>query len=104
MRSVGIKLLKNKLSSYLKYVRKGELVLVTDRGEVVAEIRKPGSSYALGNPSRMEAYLEECAANGSVHRPGSSAPPFPASSADLLRPPINASAQELLRESREDRY
>ncbi len=39
---VGIRELKNRLSEYLRLVRAGELVQVTDRGTVVAEIRAPG--------------------------------------------------------------
>lgn len=34
--------LKNRLSEYLRDVRAGERVLVTDRGEVVAELAPPG--------------------------------------------------------------
>ena len=41
MKSVGIKVLKNNLSRYLELVRKGEVVLVTDRDEVIAELRLP---------------------------------------------------------------
>lgn len=41
MTVVGIRELKNRLSEYLRLVRAGEHVLVTDRGEVVAEIRQP---------------------------------------------------------------
>lgn len=36
--------LKNRLAEYVREVRAGEVVLVTDRGEVVAEIRQPSSS------------------------------------------------------------
>jgi len=39
---VGVRELKNRLSEYLRQVRSGESVLVTDRGEVVAEIGPPG--------------------------------------------------------------
>jgi prevent-host-death family protein len=37
--NVGTKELKNRLSHYLRKVKGGEVVRVTDRGEVVAEIR-----------------------------------------------------------------
>jgi prevent-host-death family protein len=37
--NVGTKDLKNRLSHYLRKVKSGEVVRVTDRGEVVAEIR-----------------------------------------------------------------
>jgi antitoxin (DNA-binding transcriptional repressor) of toxin-antitoxin stability system len=42
MKTVGIRELKNRLSEYLRQVRMGESVLVTDRGEVVAEFSPPG--------------------------------------------------------------
>jgi prevent-host-death family protein len=42
VKTVGVRDLKNKLSEYLRRVRLGETVLVTDRGEVVAELMPPG--------------------------------------------------------------
>jgi antitoxin (DNA-binding transcriptional repressor) of toxin-antitoxin stability system len=42
MRTVGVRELKNRLSQYLRAVRAGEQLLVTDRGEVIAELRPPG--------------------------------------------------------------
>ena len=42
MKTVGVRELKNRLSEYLRHVRSGESVLVTDRGEVVAEFSPPG--------------------------------------------------------------
>ena len=42
MKSVGLRELKNRLSEYVRKVRSGEGVLVTDRGEVVAELIPPG--------------------------------------------------------------
>lgn len=41
MRVVGIKLLKNKLSEYVKLAANGETILVTDRDKVVAELTPP---------------------------------------------------------------
>ena len=41
MRAVGLKVLKNKLSEYVRLVANGETVLVTDRDRVVAEIVPP---------------------------------------------------------------
>ena len=41
MRTVGIKTLKNKLSEYVRAAAAGETVLVTDRGQVVAELVPP---------------------------------------------------------------
>jgi prevent-host-death family protein len=41
MQSVGIKALKNHLSEYVRAAAAGETVLVTDRGQVVAELIPP---------------------------------------------------------------
>ena len=43
MRSVGLKMLKNKLSEYVRAAAGGETVLVTDRDRIVAEIGPPRS-------------------------------------------------------------
>jgi antitoxin (DNA-binding transcriptional repressor) of toxin-antitoxin stability system len=47
MRSVGLKVLKNKLSEYIRLATAGETVLVTDRDRVVAEIVPPQSGRRL---------------------------------------------------------
>jgi antitoxin (DNA-binding transcriptional repressor) of toxin-antitoxin stability system len=41
MKAVGVKQLKARLSEYLRVVKAGEVVLVTERNEVVAELRPP---------------------------------------------------------------
>jgi prevent-host-death family protein len=41
VQSVGIKTLKNRLSEYVRAAAGGETVLVTDRGQVVAELVSP---------------------------------------------------------------
>jgi antitoxin (DNA-binding transcriptional repressor) of toxin-antitoxin stability system len=46
MKQVAIRELKDHLSEYLLHVRDGEVVLVTDRGEVVAEL-PPGTAARL---------------------------------------------------------
>ncbi|MEE9472252.1 MAG: type II toxin-antitoxin system prevent-host-death family antitoxin [Gemmatimonadota bacterium] len=56
MKAVGIRELKNSLSAYLRMVRRGEELLVTDRGTVVAEIRPPGQAHAdVPYPALLEA-------------------------------------------------
>ena len=42
MKTVGVRELKAGLSRYLRDVQAGEVILVTDRGRVVAELRQPG--------------------------------------------------------------
>ena len=46
MNTVVIRELKNRLSEYLRQVRAGESVLVTDRGEVIAEFSPAGRGPA----------------------------------------------------------
>jgi hypothetical protein len=41
MKTVGVKELKNSLSAYLRDVRSGATVLVTDRNDIVAELHEP---------------------------------------------------------------
>jgi len=43
MRVVGLKVLKNRLSEYVRLASGGEKVLVTDRDRVVAELVPPGA-------------------------------------------------------------
>jgi len=56
MKTVGLRELKNRLAEYVREVRSGEGVLVTDRGEVVAELVPPGQATATrGAPSGLVA-------------------------------------------------
>ncbi len=57
LKTVGIKELKNNLSAYLRDVRGGATVLVSDRDSIVAEMHKPYSRSALAeglNPLLLE--------------------------------------------------
>jgi antitoxin (DNA-binding transcriptional repressor) of toxin-antitoxin stability system len=56
MRSVGIKVLKNKLSEYIRIAEAGETVLITDRDRVVAELSPPRAQQSplLDNPVLAE--------------------------------------------------
>lgn len=65
MRVVGIKELKAKLSEYLRLVRHGEVFLVTDRDEVIAELR-PASPRAAHSDSPLAAQIERMIASGDV--------------------------------------
>ena len=46
VKTVGIRELKNRLSEHLREVRRGEHLLITDRGEVIGELSPPGQSIA----------------------------------------------------------
>ncbi len=75
MRAIGLKVLKNKLSEYVRLAASGETILVTDRDRVVAELVPPreGRSAWLG-----DALLAEAVRQGWLTAPvgpASGAPP-----------------------------
>jgi len=93
MRSVGLKVLKNKLSEYVRLAAGGETILVTDRDRVVAEIvpPQPGRSTLL-----MDALLAEGVREGWLTLPvlaGSGPPP---------RKPVMA-LRDLMQDLQQDR-
>ena len=61
MRAVGLKILKNKLSEYVRLAASGETVLVTDRERVVAELIPPRDGRA---PMASDAILAEAVRKG----------------------------------------
>lgn len=65
MKVVGVKHLKNQLSAYLREVAGGEVVLVTDRGKVIAELRRPSVGAAV---DPLERELERLVATGRLTR------------------------------------
>jgi len=61
VRAVGLKILKNKLSEYVRLAERGETILVTDRDRVVAEIGPPG----VGRGSTVtDAHLAQMVRDG----------------------------------------
>jgi antitoxin (DNA-binding transcriptional repressor) of toxin-antitoxin stability system len=68
MKAVGIRELKDRLSEYLRLVKNGEEILVTDRGDVVAEIRKPTLRAALPYPGLLDAVASGQARLGKLRR------------------------------------
>lgn len=70
VKAVGIRELKNRLSEYLRLVRDGEVVLVTDRGSVVAELRPPGeAAAATSNPVVQSLVRRGNVTIGAPNRP-----------------------------------
>ncbi len=63
MKTVGLRELKNRLGVYMRYVREGEAVTITDRGKIIAELTPP----RLVNDPR--AALEEMARRGELRLP-----------------------------------
>jgi antitoxin (DNA-binding transcriptional repressor) of toxin-antitoxin stability system len=66
MRTVGLKVLKNKLGEYVRLAASGETVLVTDRDRVVAELVPPRSGRS---PLLADAFLAEAVRKGWVTPP-----------------------------------
>jgi antitoxin (DNA-binding transcriptional repressor) of toxin-antitoxin stability system len=67
MKAVGVKQLKARLSEYLRYVRAGETILVTDRDEVVAELR-PAARRTPRRSRSVDEVLDSLADRGEVTR------------------------------------
>ena len=101
MKSVGVKVLKDNLSKYLRMVRDGETILVTDRNEVIAEIRQPAKGEPWGQ-SRFRAFLEEEARRGSVTLAMPGAVASFSKLRNLPRPRVPIDLQWLLDQIRED--
>ena len=66
MKVVGVKQLKARLSEYVRLVKAGETILVTDRDEVVAELRQPRGQRLVKED--WEDLLESLADAGEVTR------------------------------------
>jgi antitoxin (DNA-binding transcriptional repressor) of toxin-antitoxin stability system len=98
MRAVGIKVLKNKLSEYVRLAAAGESVLVTDRDRVVAQLGPPP-------PQRAETLSDALLA--AAMREGLITPPaVPPETPPPAPPPGVMTFDELLADldqSREDR-
>jgi antitoxin (DNA-binding transcriptional repressor) of toxin-antitoxin stability system len=98
MKEVGIRELKNRLSEYIRLVRAGEVVMVTDRGEVVAELRAPSPESEL-----LKKYprLAEMVRDGRVRLPVKPNHPGAYRRLPAVTPP--GTAQRMLDEDRGER-
>jgi len=99
MKVVGIKQLKARLSEYVRLAKAGETVLVTERDEVVAELRPSRRRTPLAD--RLEELLEALAAAGEISRSAQPKGDWTWHSRGLGLPP--GAAQALLDELRQDR-
>ncbi len=63
---VGVRELKDRLSRYLRLVREGETIIVTDHNEVIAEIR---SRSEEDTGERFQRYIEQLELAGRIIRP-----------------------------------
>jgi antitoxin (DNA-binding transcriptional repressor) of toxin-antitoxin stability system len=98
MRAVGIRELKSRLSEYVRLVREGEVVTVTDRGQVVAELRPP---FAGGELLQKHPGLADMVRRGLARLPLKPNGPDAYPSLPSVTPP--GTAAELLDWVRGDR-
>jgi antitoxin (DNA-binding transcriptional repressor) of toxin-antitoxin stability system len=64
VKAIGVRELKARLSAFLREVQAGEIILVTDRGRVVAELRAPGPGASPESPA--ERALRRLAETGAL--------------------------------------
>ena len=93
MRAVGLKVLKNRLSEYVRLARSGETVLITDRDRVVAELVPPAAGRS---PLLADAFLAEAVRRGWI------TPPALAAAGPPPRKPVMP-LRDLLRDLEQDR-
>ena len=93
MKTVGLKVLKNKLSEYVRLAASGETVLVTDRDRVVAELNPPQPAHTY---PKKESIIDRGIREGWITPAKRSGPPAPP-------PPSVTTLEELMEELARDR-
>jgi prevent-host-death family protein len=93
MKTVGMKILKNKLSEYVGRVQRGETVLVTNHDRVVAKLVPAGPEDL---PLKKESVIERGIREGWIKPATEKGPPPPP-------PPGIMTLEELLEEIAHDR-
>ena len=96
VKKVGVKDLKNNLSAYLREVRRGTRILVTDRSDVTAELHEPGATYEA--PESENPILAEWVEKGIDTLPTAKKVPLPESPVKFK----DGTALRLLDESRDE--
>jgi antitoxin (DNA-binding transcriptional repressor) of toxin-antitoxin stability system len=101
VKTVGVRDLKIHLSAYLRDVARGDVILVTDRSRVVAELRQPGEDNRGASPTPEALLRERLVERGLLRQ-------IPPLSRTRWRSPLprllkRGTAQELLDAEREDR-
>lgn len=77
MKLVGVRELKNRLSEYLRFVKAGEEVLVTDRGKVVVGLSSAEPAAAESPYPILEAMIREGLATRAAPKDPSVYPKMP---------------------------
>jgi antitoxin (DNA-binding transcriptional repressor) of toxin-antitoxin stability system len=93
MKTVGLKVLKNKLSEYVRIAAGGETVVVTDRGRAVVEMKAPQPAHEHG---KKESIIERGIREGWITPAKRRGPP-------QAPPPGIMTLEELMEEIARDR-
>jgi antitoxin (DNA-binding transcriptional repressor) of toxin-antitoxin stability system len=95
MRCVGVKVLKNKLSEYLRLIAAGETILVTDRERVIAELIPPreGRSISPSDAALADAVRKGWIAPAAIG-PGSPPPRHPVDRWENIRKELEADRED----------
>lgn len=97
MKAIGIKVLKAKLSEFIRLVKAGETVLVTEHDEVVAELRP---AHRQNHPQDFLSALSQLSDKGEVSLPSDNISDWKGFSSNLKG---LANSKELLGSLRRDR-
>jgi antitoxin (DNA-binding transcriptional repressor) of toxin-antitoxin stability system len=97
VKKVGVRDLKNNLSAYLRDVRQGTRILVTDRALVTAELHEPGAAYAA--PDQENPILAEWIESGILTPAAGKKTPLPTTHVRARK----GTALRLINELREER-
>lgn len=66
MQKIGSREFKNRMGKYLAAVRRGQSLVITDRGQPVAKVSPPDADDQ--QTEALEARLQELEARGFIHR------------------------------------
>ena len=68
MLAIGIRELKSQLSQYIKIVQTGEILLITDRNRIVAELRGSSQDKNFSNDAKIEKYISKSTEAGIIKK------------------------------------
>ncbi len=96
MISVGVRDLKNQLSQYLQYVKKGERVIITEHNRIIAELSLPREEKVVVS---FEEELQRLSSMGKVVLAARNR-----SVAQLPESTVDVDWKEIYSSTREDRF
>jgi prevent-host-death family protein len=96
MITAGVREVKDRLSEFLRLVKSGEEILITDRGEVVARLGPPGPAFEESEYPLLELMIRQ----GRATRGGPNSPSlYPPQPSRITREEL----ERVLEEERSDR-